>query len=158
MLSVFTFPWECKARCIIAHLLPCLTVAKDLLSRMLDPSPLSRASIEDILSHPWMMDPLARNPPKSILKSTTGHSQAQRCSCDQPSKETVVRAEKTKVLRKNSSGCSSGYSSDSSSIPTSPLPSKMPSPTPGTTGSVKEQSTSTKFLSRFHFSFRAFAS
>jgi serine/threonine protein kinase len=29
-------------------------MAKDLLSKMLNPHPLSRASIEDILSHPWL--------------------------------------------------------------------------------------------------------
>ncbi|CAI7997268.1 SNF1-related protein kinase catalytic subunit alpha KIN10 [Geodia barretti] len=28
--------------------------AKDLLARMLDPRPVSRASVEDILSHPWL--------------------------------------------------------------------------------------------------------
>ena len=127
----------------VSSLFPCV-VAKDLLSKMLNPHPVSRASIEDILSHPWLQytqqhhqeqphkRPLTRHPAKSFLCDQTGHEMTT--SRDEASTDsTEIRYTKTTtkssrsvkphhktVIRKNSSGYSSGCASDLPS-PAGPL-------------------------------------
>ena len=51
-------------------------VAKDLLSKMLNPHPLSRASVEDVLSHPWLQQQQQQHvqqPPHKVQKQRSRH-------------------------------------------------------------------------------------
>ena len=64
-------------------------MAKDLLSKMLNPHPLSRASVEDILSHPWMQQHRGhqhhRHPAKTtILSQKSVHASQQQQHSQHP--------------------------------------------------------------------------
>ena len=106
------------------------TGAKDLLARMLDPRPVSRASVEDILSHPWLQQ--QPEPAHCGRQRRHGHGHAARpyisehndhqhtssshSSTHHSTHQSKVSTHKP-VIRKNSSG----YSSASSDLP-SPSP------------------------------------
>jgi serine/threonine protein kinase len=102
--------------------------AKDLLARMLDPRPVSRASVEDILSHPWLQqqpEPAhcgrQRRHGHAARPYISEHNDHQHTSSSHSSTHHSTHQSKVSthkpVIRKNSSG----YSSASSDLP-SPSP------------------------------------
>lgn len=113
---------------------PLSVVAKDLLSKMLNPHPLSRASLEEIKSHPWMQAPrhLTRHPAKSFLLATHKQSQESislnhtelehRSHCKSNERDQIKTY--PKVERKNSSGYFSSCTSEFSSSSNPPSPTR----------------------------------
>lgn len=101
---------------------------------MLNPHPLSRASLEEIKSHPWMQQPrhLTRHPAKSFLSGTHTKSQDRtslhHTELEHRSHHQSSEREQTTtypiVERKNSSGYFSSCASELSSSSNPPSPTR----------------------------------
>ena len=122
---------------------------------MLDPHPVSRASLEDILSHPWLQKPaqkhcgrqrhLTRQSGRGYLAETSSASHHHHSSSSFDVHTSKTATGHKAVLRKNSSG----YSTASSDLHSLPSPDTLTHTPPHTSTHFLKWNQTGRFLKNY---------